>query len=190
MSFQVPIDVLELTFLLGIIVWTGANIVYPYVSEQCRMYFLKHMTTVDDLPLLGLQRNKKIKGTAVICGGRYASGILSSFVRTCSITLRTMYSISGLLAARVCADHFTDVLVIDPEMAEIQRTKPSARIPQYDSLHGEFSCDPGHCCSINIILGYLAIVFDGMRRLFPNFESEVREAGGMYEFILLLKVYS
>lgn len=36
-----------------------------------RQYLLRRYTTVDRLPLLGLQRDKKIQGTAVICGGRY-----------------------------------------------------------------------------------------------------------------------
>lgn len=46
-------------------------------------------------------------------------------------------SISGLLAARVCSDHFAHVIIIDPELTEVERTKASTRIAQYDSLHGK-----------------------------------------------------
>lgn len=47
------------------------------------------------------------------------------------------HSISGLLAARVCSDHFAHVIIIDPELTEVERTKASTRIAQYDSLHGK-----------------------------------------------------
>ncbi|KAI0698024.1 hypothetical protein BC835DRAFT_1413354 [Cytidiella melzeri] len=104
-----------------------------------RAYLLKRFTSVSDLPLLGQSRSKKIEGTAVICGG----------------------SISGLLAARVCSDHFTHVVLIDPELSEVERTKPSTRIAQYDSLHG-----------------YLTFVLDGLRRLWPEFDVELRKIGG------------
>lgn len=54
---------------------------------------------------------------------------------TTSLTVNA--SISGLLAARVCSDHFAHVVIIDPELGEVERTKASTRIAQYDSLHGE-----------------------------------------------------
>ncbi|KAJ3552545.1 hypothetical protein NM688_g4098 [Phlebia brevispora] len=133
-NFTLP-DVLALS-LSAVIAFFS---LYSVIGKLCRAYFVKHLITVDGLPLLGLKRAKKIRGTAIICGG----------------------SISGLLAARVCSDHFTDVLIIDPELTEVERTKPSARIAQYDSLHG-----------------YLTFVFEGMRRLWPNFESELLKAGG------------
>ncbi|THG95163.1 hypothetical protein EW026_g6443 [Hermanssonia centrifuga] len=114
-------------------------ILYKLAGKLVHAYLVKRLLTVDGLPLLGVQRGKKIKGTAVICGG----------------------SISGLLSARVCADHFTDVLIIDPELAQVERTKASTRIAQYDSLHG-----------------YLTFVLDGMRRLWPNFDNELQKVGG------------
>ena len=64
-------------------------------------------------------------------------------------------SISGLWAARICADHFEDVLIIDPEAwlateegrtsvydskGELIESGPRherARVQQYKSLHGQ-----------------------------------------------------
>ncbi|KAI0338097.1 hypothetical protein BDW22DRAFT_810294 [Trametopsis cervina] len=114
-------------------------VLYPIGGRLIRGYLLRRFTAVDELPLLGVGRAQKMNGTAVVCGG----------------------SISGLLAARVCADHFVNVVLIDPELSEIQRTKPSTRIAQYDSLHG-----------------YLTFVLDGMRRLWPKFDAELKAAGG------------
>lgn len=74
---------------------------------------VRHLTVVNDLSLLGRCREPgdRLKGTAVICGGRYA------LVRQSTVynDLLWRYSIAGLLAARVCADHFEDVLVLDPD---------------------------------------------------------------------------
>ncbi|KAF7794180.1 hypothetical protein EIP86_005311 [Pleurotus ostreatoroseus] len=133
-SLNLP-EILALSVSIVIATIVGFDV----LRKLCRAYFVKRLVTVDGLPLLGLKRVKKIQGTAVVCGG----------------------SISGLLTARVCSDHFTDVLIIDPELSEVERSKPSARIAQYDSLHG-----------------YLTFVYEGMRRLWPNFESELAKAGG------------
>ncbi|GJE94120.1 hypothetical protein PsYK624_102880 [Phanerochaete sordida] len=114
-------------------------LLWRFTGRLLRLYFLRKYTTVDGLPLLGVTRDKKIQGTAVVCGG----------------------SISGILTARVCSDHFTNVIIIDPELTEVVRSKPSTRIAQYDSLHG-----------------YLTFVLEGMRRLWPNFDAELRKAGG------------
>ncbi|KIJ36221.1 hypothetical protein M422DRAFT_179637, partial [Sphaerobolus stellatus SS14] len=48
-----------------------------------------------DLSKLGMPRNKsqRIRGTAVICGR----------------------SIPGLLTARICSDHFENVVIVEPE---------------------------------------------------------------------------
>ncbi|KIL58812.1 hypothetical protein M378DRAFT_15278 [Amanita muscaria Koide BX008] len=60
-----------------------------------RKKHIAQQTGLPDLPLLGVPRKdgKKIAGAAVICGG----------------------SIGGLLAARVCHDHFERVIIIEAE---------------------------------------------------------------------------
>lgn len=124
---------LEHTLLLSISILTTLTLAYNYLGKLCREYFVKRLITIDGLPLLGLTRAEKIKGTAVVCGGRCVSD-------ACSLRMLLIVpsSISGLLTARVCSDHFSHVLLIDPELSEVERTKPSTRIAQYDSLHGKY----------------------------------------------------
>ncbi|KAF8811473.1 hypothetical protein BYT27DRAFT_7089460 [Phlegmacium glaucopus] len=111
-----------------------------------RQHLLAKETAIPDLPLLGNPREKeeKIKGTAVICGG----------------------SISGVVTARVCHDHFERVLIIEPEgwlftddgmptQAWTQKNTRT-RVMQYRSSHGPIQ-----------IMGFL-----GLKRLFPSFEKE------------------
>lgn len=63
------------------------------------------------------------------------------------------YSIAGLWTARVCADHFEDVLIIEPEewlgteegsraiydangLKKAGEVHDRTRVPQYNMLHG------------------------------------------------------
>lgn len=162
---------------LSISVVIALILAYDVLGKLCRAYFVKRLITVDGLPLLGLKRTKKIRGTAVVCGGRHVSSYRSRYSLLISVS-----SISGLLTARVCSDHFTDVLIIDPELSEVERTKPSARIAQYDSLHGKIFLDLRTSPSniYGYLPGYLTFVYEGMRRLWPNFERELVKAGGKY----------
>ncbi|KAJ7031092.1 hypothetical protein C8F04DRAFT_879219, partial [Mycena alexandri] len=93
-----------------------------------RHYLLVKTNGCRNLPLLQNGRNpdKKIRGTVIVCGG----------------------SISGLLAARVCHNHFERVLIVEPEAwvasEEGRKIKgwdqklQRSRIAQYNSLHGVF----------------------------------------------------
>ncbi|KAJ7472287.1 hypothetical protein B0H11DRAFT_1349448 [Mycena galericulata] len=104
---------------------------------------------VRDLPRLQESRhtNQKIPGTAVICGG----------------------SIAGLLAARVCHDHFERVLIVEAEgwVASDEGRKIDgwdqklhrSRVVQYTSLH---ACQ--------------CYLFAGLQNLFPGFEKECRRS--------------
>ena len=49
--------------LLSILLWR-------FTGRLLRLYFIRKYTTVEGLPLLGLKREHKIQGTAVVCGGR------------------------------------------------------------------------------------------------------------------------
>ncbi|KAF8221557.1 hypothetical protein L208DRAFT_1327277 [Tricholoma matsutake] len=83
-------------------------------------------TGMVDVPFLGNARPKdrKIQGTAVVCGG----------------------SIAGLATARVCHDHFEQVIIVEPEAwlvttegwkpeREPMAAKTRTRVLQYQSLH-------------------------------------------------------
>ncbi|KAJ7139384.1 hypothetical protein C8R44DRAFT_303423 [Mycena epipterygia] len=89
------------------------------------------------LATLGQPRKQKLPGSAIVCGG----------------------SIAGTVTARILADHFERVIVVDPEIYDNE--KPKTRIMQYNAAH--------------IFLSLFAI---GARRLWPNFDTEFEAAGG------------
>ncbi|KAJ7073469.1 hypothetical protein B0H15DRAFT_61517 [Mycena belliarum] len=86
---------------------------------------------MEDLELLGRPRKQKLHGTAVVCGG----------------------SIAGTVTARILADHFERVVLVDPELEDME--KPKTRIVQYNAAHV-----------------YLSLFVHGARKLWPNFDSE------------------
>ncbi|KAJ7836383.1 hypothetical protein B0H14DRAFT_3705202 [Mycena olivaceomarginata] len=70
-------------------------------------------------------------------------------------------SIAGIVAARICGDHFERVIIVDPEIEDSE--KPKTRILQYNA---------GHI--------FLSLFVQGARRLWPNFDSEMEAAGGRF----------
>ncbi|KAL5511076.1 hypothetical protein ACEPAH_4291 [Sanghuangporus vaninii] len=125
-----------------------------------RSYFMRRTTVLGDIPNIGEPRAdlERLKGTAVICGG----------------------SIAGLWTARICADHFEDVVVVEPEgwlstgdgCSDIfdetgtriggSGLRPRTRVPQYRAQHGRLN-----------VLSFVAL-----KQLFPNFEDEIRRVDG------------
>ncbi|KIK62617.1 hypothetical protein GYMLUDRAFT_506111 [Collybiopsis luxurians FD-317 M1] len=115
-----------------------------------RRRLFKRMTGIPEVQNLGEghPREKRLKGTAVVCGG----------------------SIAGLLAARVCHDFFENVLIIEPEAwltsedgmrrFSWQQTNKRTRIMQYHSLHG-----------------LQAFCYSGLSKLFPDLEEQCRYSG-------------
>lgn len=115
-------------------------------------YLIMKATVTYDIPNLGVSRpdKQRVRGTAVICGGRcekYCN-------RHCSL-LSCLSSIAGLWAARVCIDHFEDVLLVEPDQVESYRypvhtgkeepdasdtktiMKGRTRVSQYTAAHGK-----------------------------------------------------
>lgn len=45
-------------------------LLWRFAGRLMRLYFIRKYTTIEGLPVLGLKRDQKIKGTAVVCGGR------------------------------------------------------------------------------------------------------------------------
>lgn len=106
-----------------------------------------------DLHLLSRKRLKteKFPGTAIICGG----------------------SISGLFSARVCANHFEKVIIVEPEewvavgeqgLQDHHRESNApkrSRVAQYTSYHH-----------------FHTLITSGMKEMFSTFEEEIRRTGG------------
>ncbi|KAL1720184.1 hypothetical protein EV715DRAFT_197336 [Schizophyllum commune] len=128
--------------LAALLLWRALWLVGRYVRDRA----LRRETCLHEFEDLGLpRRGRKIQGTAVICGGSY----------------------SGLLAARVCHDHFERVVIIDPEewlsteegrlTAAWTQTSQRSRIMQYFSLNAT-----------------QVSTFVGLQRLYDNFVAESR----------------
>ncbi|KAJ6544473.1 hypothetical protein B0H19DRAFT_1267731 [Mycena capillaripes] len=93
---------------------------------------------IKELDVLGQPRKKKLLGTAVVCGG----------------------SIAGTVVARLLADHFERVILVDPELHD-DVERPKSRVMQYNATHA-----------------LLSLFTDGARRLWPNFDTELKAVGG------------
>ncbi|KAG8993375.1 hypothetical protein FRB93_001988 [Tulasnella sp. JGI-2019a] len=137
---------------VGICTTIAANLVVKLVRKTV---LVPSLTIMNDLPNAGKDRPDGLrKGRAVICGG----------------------SVAGLLTAAVCAQHFENVLVIEPEGSveelgmDIPKDKETRmmenglttaiplrkRVVQYLTLHV-----------------FLPIVLLGLRQLFPELQKEL-----------------
>ncbi|KAF8574755.1 hypothetical protein K439DRAFT_1624087 [Ramaria rubella] len=146
-------EILCFNLILALLVLSS---IYKATAVLIRKRLRATLTAVDDIPLLGQPRksNERLRGTAVICGG----------------------SIAGLLTARVCSDHFNDVIIVEPEewvtttegFVDRHRQGPSitppfrnrSRVPQYTCLHG-----------------YQCFMLMALRKWFPNIDIELRKVG-------------
>ncbi|KAK0202365.1 hypothetical protein DFS33DRAFT_1434784 [Desarmillaria ectypa] len=120
-----------------------------YFGRALRRKHLSKHTCALELDTLGKRfPSEKIKGTAVICGG----------------------SVGGLLAARVCHDHFDEVLIVESEAwmnsPDATRADPwnqeskRSRVMQYESLHA-----------------ILAMGYKVLTKLFPDVEEKGQASG-------------
>ena len=128
----------------------GAITVFHLLRSWSKSRHIDKTTALNDLPNIGKPRSqKRIKGTAVVCGGRF---VLNKRL-FCILSDVIAYSIAGLWAARICADHFEDVVIVEPESwlgSEEGRTPPfneagernskshgsRTRVMQYKAAHG------------------------------------------------------
>lgn len=120
-------------FALPAVIAISFYLLYVFLRRKLVKYIWDQGTVLRELFNSGQcrQEHDKIKGTVVIAGG----------------------SLAGLMAARVCADHFEKILVVDPEpcLSEdaageglktfntdaVSTDKKRSRIPQYDATHGQ-----------------------------------------------------
>ncbi|PBK82809.1 hypothetical protein ARMGADRAFT_686101 [Armillaria gallica] len=136
-------------FLWFPVIALGLYFVTRSIGRAFRRKVLREQTCLLDADNLGVRlAAEKIKGTAVICGG----------------------SVGGLITARVCHDHFEQVVIVEPEAwlndphpqraeSKNQESKRS-RVMQYDSLH------------ILLAMGYIVL-----SKLFPNLDEECKASG-------------
>ena len=77
MRLHLDTEALGLLVLLTFIL----SSLYQTLARLLRGYFVRRFTTLEDLPLLGVPRadGEKVRGTAVICGGRYVSLLCQKF---------------------------------------------------------------------------------------------------------------
>ncbi|KAF8590243.1 hypothetical protein K439DRAFT_1657511 [Ramaria rubella] len=103
------------------------------------------LTALRGLDHLGTKRRHKIEGTAVICGG----------------------SISGILTARVCANHFS--------------TCPcrGTGATQHGNYEAEVSNSTTRVITRYLSLAYTTFFLEALRRIWPDFDAEVRGLNGM-----------
>jgi hypothetical protein len=79
-----------------------------------------------------------------------------------SLMNMALCSAAGLLSARICADHFEDVVLIDPELSKSVAGHPKTRIMQYQSLHS-----------------WYLIVVETLDRLWPGFSERLEKLGAL-----------
>ncbi|KIY46405.1 hypothetical protein FISHEDRAFT_60376 [Fistulina hepatica ATCC 64428] len=108
-----------------------------------RRYLLKKENVILDLQDVRIStgRQSRVRGTAVVCGGRYPLFC----VPVCTAHSQPpLASIAGLLTARVCHDFFENVIIVEPEawlatpdgsLQTIQTGRTRSRVMQYSSLH-------------------------------------------------------
>lgn len=129
-------------------------VVYEFFSLIINRYLWNKFSILKDIHLLSKARSTKVPGVAIVCGG----------------------SIAGLFAAKVCANHFEKVVIVEPEeWVAIQSDKgldsgprktntlKRARVAQYTAFHH-----------------YHLLVTSVMREMFgsQNLDKAVRSVGG------------
>ncbi|KZT32360.1 hypothetical protein SISSUDRAFT_1066988 [Sistotremastrum suecicum HHB10207 ss-3] len=126
-----------------------------YLGKWYRNKQIAETTVLNELDGLGKTRvgGNRIEGTVVIAGG----------------------SIAGLLTAKVCSNHFSRVLIVEPEawlsttagtvddtystkQGDGKKPNPRTRVQQYISLHN-----------------YHVLTLLGLNQMFPSFEAEARK---------------
>ncbi|KAL1741288.1 hypothetical protein HDZ31DRAFT_45760 [Schizophyllum fasciatum] len=143
---------------MAFIIWPGAYLSIVVLTLWRALWFLsrrirdgaaRRETCSQEFEVLGRSRgSRKIKGTAVICGGSY----------------------SGLLAARVCHDHFERVVIIEPE-------------EWLSTAEGTLTHAWAQKSNRSRVMQYLALnatqvsTFEGLKKLYDSFVTESRVSG-------------
>ncbi|KLO08762.1 hypothetical protein SCHPADRAFT_944175 [Schizopora paradoxa] len=132
---------------------------WKVTGSLLRSYFVGKFTVMKDLPNVGKARpdDERIRGTAVVCGG----------------------SIAGLWTARICADHFEDVLIVEPEA---WLATEDGIAPVFDENGDRIKLTPEHQRTrLHQVFGahvFQILTLTVLRHLFPNFDEELLKRNG------------
>lgn len=141
-----------------------ALFVYPILKRLIRSWALDKFTCVPDLEPIGESRpGGKLPGTAVICGG----------------------SLGGLFAARVCADHFEKVVVVEPDAWTFtSEAREPARfgtrtVTSSTATYSTVDHKRSRIYQYSAIHVYQAILLRFARKAFPGFDAIAKSWGMM-----------
>ncbi|EJD37341.1 hypothetical protein AURDEDRAFT_116817, partial [Auricularia subglabra TFB-10046 SS5] len=129
---------------------------YPLARRALRAYLLKRYTCIPDLEQLGTpSKGSKLRGTAVIAGG----------------------SVSGLFAARICADHFEKVIVVEPEAWTFteEACQPAnfgtREVKSSTATYNTWNHKRSRVYQYSAVHVYQALLVRFARKLFPGFDE-------------------
>lgn len=135
---------------------------YPLARRLLRSYFVRKYTCIPDLENVGTPRkNGKLPGTAVIAGG----------------------SIAGLFAARICADHFEKVVVVEPEAwtfteeARQPANFDTREVKTASGIYNTWNHKRSRVYQYSAVHFYQALLLRFARKLFPGFDSVAKSWG-------------
>lgn len=119
-----------------------------------RRHLIKKLTALDELAKLGTKSNRRteqLRGTVIICGG----------------------SIAGLLVAKVCSDHFENVVTVE---SEEWVTTPDA----YTGSHRKELANKkrSHVAQYNAAHMFQTFLVKTLAKWFPDFKKECERMGG------------
>ena len=109
-------------------------------------------------------------------------------------------SIAGLWVARICADHFEEVTIVEPEgwlgteegsspvydkngdYVESSRVHGRSRVEQYTAAHSEQTVFSVSASSDETLLVevFQPLALQALKKLFPGFEEKVKEFNGRF----------
>ncbi|KAL5485239.1 hypothetical protein ACEPAI_7881 [Sanghuangporus weigelae] len=140
------------------------DILALYTFWRCSAFLIKQyltrtQTVLYDIPNLGRPRpdEKRIKGTAVVCGGSY----------------------SGLWSARLLADHFEDVLIVEPEewLATPEGSSP-VYSPEGEPIEGRGIYNRARVFQYKTTHAFQPLSYAALKALYPSIDDEIRKADG------------
>ncbi|GJJ10453.1 hypothetical protein Clacol_004679 [Clathrus columnatus] len=132
----------------------GGYVLCRTAAILIRKYFITKLTALNEFAEIGTKSTRKfdkLRGTAVICGG----------------------SIAGLLTAKVCSDHFEDVIIVEAE-EWVTTPESCAREPRKELFDKKRS----HISQYKAAHNYQPLLVATLLKWFPNVKEEIQKLGG------------
>jgi hypothetical protein len=132
-------------------------VAYVGLGHALSTFTRSHFTILEELKSAGQPRasEKKLRGRVVICGG----------------------SIGGLLSARVCSDHFDEVVIIDPDNDTLLANLDDERMLHPTATEDKPGMKPisrARVMQYNAFHAAQPIWFAGLQQMFPDLEEELK----------------